>query len=129
MIPKFYKHVHTGSIIKGDVVWVYELRTGPDNGDIPSGRRCSGCAYGYLNGSGNEEYTEPISWGYEGIGSDLAAASMLASIYYPSYGWLESCQKYAPVFAREVIDHLPDSWTMTSEEVLAWLKKKEGEQA
>lgn len=111
-------------------------------GGLRSG--CSGWSVDLLNGKTSCGYhirlpdNEPMSWGYEGRGADLLGVNMLANSLKED--WLDYDNlKYVHIhpkrdlilkrykqFAQEIVAHLPDEWTMTSDEVLAWLKKKEG---
>lgn len=113
---------------------------------------CSGYAVDLKNKS-RAEHDKPeherkydtLAWGYDGEGPELLAITMLASALYPqwesswvaigSYGsrhyspWKHPARdlilKHYRAFTEEIVANLPDSWTMTSDDVLAWLEKKE----
>lgn len=92
--------------------------------DLIHGRKCSHF--------GDNEAT----WGYAGHGPDIMSVSLLAwsldnafvkaefipGMNHYNHKDREKILKLYPKFTKEVVSKLPDRWTMTSDEVLAWIK-------
>lgn len=38
---------------------------------------------------------------------------------------VETAKRYYKQYAEEVVAHLPDNWSMSASDVLAWIEKKE----
>lgn len=104
---------------------------------------CAGFALDLIVGHAElHEHNNGFGWGYDGDCADLLSVALLASSLYPGWqvewenedGLFEAWRhpdrdrilKHYRAFTEEIVAHLPDEWTMTSDEVLAWLKKKEG---
>lgn len=105
---------------------------------------CSGKANQLL---GKQYYnpTDTMSWGFEGNGSDLMAAWLIAeALYYEEHGHtmgesFEHCyshpehyERVLPLmnrhykqFSTEVIANLPDEWEMDTEWVKQWINERE----
>lgn len=101
-------------------------------------KSCGGWSQELISGEpGHGSDGDTLAWGYDGDSPRLLSVNMLATTLHPE--WLlfpnyfnAYCHKDRALilkryraFAKEVVANLPDSWTMTSDEVLAWLKKKE----
>lgn len=121
----------------------YEYDHNADSGDCV--HTCSGFSRDLLDGKyGNHSFgadAESIAWGYSGLGPDYLSVSVLALSIYPR--WLKDKEiedgipgsmiphkhpdrlrviELHKQFTKEVVSKLPDRWTMTSDEVLAWIK-------
>lgn len=86
---------------------------------------------------------EPMSWGYEGRGSELLAGWLIMyaisriernsgmnesqEVYTNEVKDRERMRRHYKQFAREVIDALPDNWELDIGWVYNWFKKREDE--
>lgn len=102
-------------------------------------KSCGGWSQELISGKPGHSSSEgdTLAWGYNGNSPRLLAVNMLATALHPE--WLNYPNYYDAfrhkdralilkryrAFTREVVANLPDSWIMTSDEVLAWLKSKE----
>lgn len=110
-------------------------------------RGISGCS-GRANQLLGRSYHNPddtMSWGFEGNGSDLTAAWLIAgALYYETWGAImgeSECiavrfshnyveilpviQSHYKQFSTEVIASLPDEWEMDTAWIKAWIMDKE----
>lgn len=78
------------------------------------------------------------AWGYYGTGPQRLALALLAlsstrpwDVVYSDCTDAEwsrirrIARKYYRQFAKEIIAHLPDEWTLSADEVKAWVRKQE----
>lgn len=116
-------------------------RTNGEEGGIAG---CSGKA-NQLLGRPYHNPDDTMSWGFEGNGSDLTAAWLIAeALHYELYGGVmaegehhaEICsnnyveilpviQSHYKQFSTEVIASLPDEWEMDTAWIKAWIMDKE----
>lgn len=125
----------TGEIINGEGTEYFEY--GFDAG-ADGQRSCGGWSQELITGKKGHEFTgDTLAWGYDGNSSRLLAINILTTaldpdwLCFPNYN--DACRhkdralilKHYIAFTKEIVANLPDSWTMTSDEVLAWIKAKE----
>lgn len=131
--------VFTGNYFDAETSGYFQYHWTPDltYGDYKLG--CSGWSEELLEGrqvDHRNEGRDVLTWGYASRSSDLLSISLLATSLKPT--WIldhvwhcyrhperDLILKHYRAFTEEIVANLPDSWTMTSDEVLAWLKKKE----
>lgn len=128
----------TGKIRKGDGSEYYDYSFDVHCHGVQ--KNCGGWSEELITGKPGHGFDgDTMAWGYDGNSSRLLAVNMLTTaldpkwLVYPNYS-NACCHKYRALilkhyhaFTEEIVANLPGSWTMTSDEVLAWIKTKETE--
>lgn len=94
---------------------------------------CAGAATQILGGQHHAPW-DCCSWGYNGVGPRLLAAGLIGITHMEDPYWFDKLsftadakdmvRIYHKDFTKEVTSRLLNNWTITSDEVLAWIKHR-----
>lgn len=83
----------------------------------------TGVLTGIPTGGDEDNALECHAWGYDGLGPQLLACSILA--FYAAGGSEVIAMEYYKEFTTEVIANLPDNFELTGKEINRWLRNKQ----
>lgn len=97
---------------------------------------CAGCAYEILGRGSHDSCRDSISWGYDGSGPELLSAALIGcaidgpgafnELQFSDLA-IQLVRRHYRAFTEEFVVHFEDAWSISGEQILAWVRNKEKE--